>query len=109
MKLYERVKKSVHYKQHKANEEMIGFIDELPNNLKLEVSMFIHENTYKKIMFLRSKSATFISWICPRLKPMIYSPGQYIYFEGDEVICIYFLNEGSCGSVLPRHQNMEYI
>ena len=51
----------------------------------------------------------FISWVCPRLKPMIDSPGQYIYFEGDDVQCIYFLKEGKCGTVLPRHRNMKYI
>lgn len=71
--------------------------------------MFIHENTYKKITFLKKQSAMFISWICPRLKPMIDSPGQYIYFEGDEVQCIYFLKQGKCGTVLPRHRNMKYI
>jgi len=39
----------------------------------------------------------------------VKSPGQYIYFEGDEVECIYFLKNGKCGTVLPRHQNMKYI
>lgn len=109
IKVYERVKRTLHYRYNKANEELIEFIDELPNNLKLEVSMFIHENTYKKITFLKRQSAMFISWICPRLKPMIDSPGQYIYFEGDEVQCIYFLKNGKCGTVLPRHRNMKYI
>ena len=74
MKIYDRVKKSLHYKYNKANEDILDFMEELPTNLKLEVSMFIHENTYKKIQFLRSKSPSFISWICPRLKPAIFSP-----------------------------------
>jgi hypothetical protein len=34
---------------------------------------------------------------------------QYIFFEGDEVAHVYFLQEGSCGYVLPKHDNFKYI
>lgn len=108
-KIYERVKKSFLHRQNEANQELIDFINQLPNDLKLEVSMFIHEETYKQIYFLRRQSRMFIAWICPLLKPMVDTPGQYIYFEGDEVQCIYFLKEGKCGMVLPRHKNLKYI
>ena len=32
-----------------------------------------------------------------------------MFFEGDDVSCIYFLKEGSCSYVLPKHDNQSYI
>jgi len=107
--LYERVKKSLKYKFNKDIDDLTEFVKELPQNLKLEVALFIYESTYRKIPFLRDQSYTFINWICPLLFPIIHSPGEYIYFEGDEVECIYFLKSGNAGMVLPRHQNVKYI
>lgn len=85
------------------------FLDQLPLNLKLEVAPFIHEQTYRNIQFIRQQSSSFINWICPLLVPVIHAPGEFIYFERDEVTCIYFFKAGSAGMVLPRHQNKEYI
>lgn len=47
LKIFERVKKSFNHRLKEANQELVDFINQLPNDLKLEVSMFIHENTYK--------------------------------------------------------------
>jgi CRP-like cAMP-binding protein len=37
------------------------------------------------------------------------SENEYVFFEGDTVGCIYFLKDGHCSFVLPRHQNAKYI
>ena len=34
---------------------------------------------------------------------------EYVYFEGDNIGCIYFIKEGNCGFVLPSHSNAKYI
>merc|ERR1712118_199854 len=90
-------------------DELTELVNELPQGLKLEVSLFIHEDTYKKISFLNESSSSFIAWICPLLRPLLSTPGEYIYFEADEISCIYFLKAGDCGFVLPRHNNIKYI
>ena len=77
--------------------------------MKLEVSLFIHEQTYKKISFFNGKSASFIAWICPLLKPRRYPNNGYVYFEGDTVNNIYFLIKGKAGFVLPKYKNTVYI
>jgi len=69
-------------------------VSELPHKLKLEVSLYIHETTYKKIHVLRGKSSGFIAWICPLLRPQPFQQDNYIYFEGDEIIQIFFLTRG---------------
>lgn len=42
------------------------------------------------------------------LKPICVQQDEYVYQEGDEVNCIYFLKEGVVGFVLPRHHNTKY-
>jgi len=59
----------------KDMKDITNFLGDLPLNLRHEVSMFIHEDTYKKINFLRNQSAVFITWICPRLRPILKTSG----------------------------------
>ena len=40
---------------------------------------------------------------------MMFGIGQYIYFEGDDVSCIFFLKKGSMGYVLPKYNNFKFI
>lgn len=107
--LYLKLKQNLNLNHQKCMEDQTRFINELPYMLKMELSVYLYEETYKKIHFLRKKTQVFISWICPLLKPSIATEGEYIYFEGDIVGCIYFLKEGNCGFVLPRHNNTKYI
>ena len=32
-----------------------------------------------------------------------------IHYEGDDVVSMYFVKEGICGKVLPRHTNKKFI
>ena len=48
------------------------FIEEQPHKLKIMLSMYIFESKYKKIKFLNGKTKSFISWICPLLKPLTF-------------------------------------
>ena len=34
---------------------------------------------------------------------------QYVFFEGDKINAIYFLQKGSAGYVLPRQDNLMYV
>ena len=71
--------------------------------------MFVYEKMYKKIEYLQSRSSSFIAWICPNLMPIFQLQHEYIFFKGDDINYIYFLNEGKCGLVLPRHNNVMYV
>mmetsp|Transcript_36132 Transcript_36132/g.55484 ORF Transcript_36132/g.55484 Transcript_36132/m.55484 type:complete len:216 (+) Transcript_36132:708-1355(+) len=90
-------------------DDLNDFVDDLPHKLKIEVSLFLHEDTYTKIEFLNKRSKSFIAWACPLLKPFLNPENQYIYFEGDDITCMYFLKGGNCGFVLPKHRNIKYI
>ena len=107
--LYQRLKQSMKYNYTQDIEDLNAFVDDLPQNLKVEVSLFIHEQTYKKISFLKNRSDSFIAWVCPLLKPYLNLEDQYIFFEGDDVHQVYFLMKGECGFVLPKHNDAKYI
>ena len=66
--LYMRLKKTISSSASEDFEEVNGFLGELPHNLRIEVSLYIHEETYKNISFLKGKSTSFIAWVCPLLK-----------------------------------------
>ena len=93
----------IKYKFNKDVEDMNNFMDQLPQPLQIELGLFIYEQTYKDIEFLKGRSNSFISWICPLLKPQIQKDSSYLYFEGDDIICIHFIKNGECSYVLPRH------
>lgn len=71
--------------------------------------MFIFEKTFKQIHYFKERPISFVTWICPLLRPQVKTSNQYVYYEGDDVSCIYFLKKGNAGYVLPRYQNLMYI
>ena len=109
LQLYENVKKSIKYQHNTDMDHIIHFVSKLPQDLRLEVNLFIFEKTFKQFKFFVNRPVSFIAWICPLLRPLIKSNDQYIFFEGDDISCIYFLQKGNAGYVLPRHENLLYI
>ena len=66
--LYKKCKKTLEYTQNNEYEEMNKFLDELPHNLKMDVSLFIYEERYKNIKFFHDKSSSFLQWVCRLLR-----------------------------------------
>ena len=84
--LYLRLKSSMRYNYSKNHDDEHLFIAELPKNLANELSLFIHEDLYSKIKFLKANAIpSFLTWICPLFKPSIYDKSEYVYFDGDEI------------------------
>ena len=105
LEVYEDVKRSIKFQFNNDIEEESTFVQQLPQDLKVTVSLFLYNNLFTNINFLKDRPMVFIAWICPRLKPMVQSPDQYIFMDDDEVSCIYFLIGGEAGYVLPKHGN----
>lgn len=63
------MKQVIGYEFHNNSTDVEEFLKDLPHKLKIEVSLFIHEERYKNIGFLKNKTNNFISWICPLLRP----------------------------------------
>ena len=63
--------------------------------------MYIYKDSYEKIDFLRDQSENFLAWICPLLQQVYIPIDQYLYYETDHIVEIYFVQEGMAGFVLP--------
>lgn len=51
-------------------DEIVKFIETLPNDLRVEMSFFVFEKTFKELYFFKGRSLTFIAWVCPLLRPL---------------------------------------
>lgn len=109
LELQLKLKKSIGYENKKYLNDINMFIEELPHNLKIIVSLYIYEQRYCKIKFFKNRTPSFISWVCPLLKPQYYTENQNVYTEGDSVSEIFFLIAGECNFVLPSFKNVAYI
>ena len=86
-----------------------NFLEDLPHQLKLDISMNIYKARYDTLKFISGKSGSFVSWFCPLLKPAFFVQNQYIYAEGQEVQMSYFMLSGKASFVLPFYSNTSYI
>lgn len=107
--LYSKLKLSLAVNNSNHEDDLKQFLDELPHNLKIETSLFVHKDVYRSIDFLKERSSLFICWICPLFKPSLVLQNQHIYFEQDEIHNIYFLKKGGSSFVLPNYQSVRYI
>ena len=107
--LFSNIKKNLKFNYTQDLRSVNQFVEELPHNLKTELSIYIYEKVYMQVDFLKNKSKSFISWICPMLKMNVVTPKEYVFYEGDEIQKIFFLRSGLCHYVLPKYQNSKYI
>ena len=89
--LFSKIKKNIKYNFAEDNRNVSKFIEDLPHNLRADLSLYVYDGIYKSISFFKNRSKCFIAWICPQLKPFVTTPGEFVYNEGDEVKKIYFL------------------
>lgn len=69
LSLYSRLKNSLMYCYTNDFKDQIDLIEDLPHNLKIELSAILFEKIYNNLKFLNGQSTSFTAWICPLLKP----------------------------------------
>lgn len=70
-------------------------MEELPLSLRLRVALFLNKETFAKVSLFKDASEEIVSDIVLQLKPEIYTPGDYIFREGDIGDKMYFISYGS--------------
>jgi hypothetical protein len=107
--LYLRLMKQLKYDHSKNVVDKFELIKELPQNLKIELSLVIHKSIINKFKFFKDKPKDFLAFLGPRLKPVKFLEGEYIYKEGDSIEEIYFLIKGKIGFVHKDFLDIPYI
>lgn len=59
------------------------FLENLPNNLKIELTSKIHESEVVELYFFKKKSKEFIAYLAPLLKNIRLMQNDILYKEGD--------------------------
>ena len=108
--LYVRLKQSLRYRYSKNIDDLNEFIDELPEKLKVETAIMIHEETWRSIECFKNESDFFIAWICPKLRPLLVLEDSEVFHENERIESLFFLKSGVCGYVLSARFNyLKYI
>jgi len=108
-KLYSQVLKTIHQNESFQALEIAEFLDELPPELKKNLSQLIYEEIHQNVEFLKGKDQRFIAWMCPHLEPRVVSANECIYYEKDMLENFYFLRRGQANYVLPRFSNQPFL
>ncbi|MCB1176485.1 MAG: ion transporter, partial [Leptospiraceae bacterium] len=81
------------WETHKGYDESL-IMNELPFSLRMRIALFMNKHIIEKIPLFQNASEEIISEIVMQLKPAIYTPGDYIFKEGDDANHMYFISQG---------------
>ena len=60
LELFNRIKKTIGYKKQKDMANLLQFVNDLPEKLRIEVSLYIYESRYTKIKFFNNQKKKLI-------------------------------------------------
>ena len=66
---------------HKSTDEEKS-LSSLPDKLKAEIAIHVHLDTLKRVEIFQSTEAGFLCELVLRLRPVLFSPGDYICRSG---------------------------
>lgn len=68
---------------------------ELPSSLKTWISIFLNKDIIEKVPIFEGASEEFIKETIMNLKPVVYTPGDYIVTAGELGFDMFFISKGS--------------
>jgi hypothetical protein len=83
-----------------AWDKMLGYdesrvISELPPSLTGEVSLFLKRDIIEKVPFLKGASEELVREIALQMRPVVYTPGDYVFRAGEPGAEMFFINRGT--------------
>ncbi|HNA80234.1 MAG TPA: cyclic nucleotide-binding domain-containing protein, partial [Turneriella sp.] len=82
-------------------------LKDLPSALQKELAMHIHADVIEKVPIFKGASDAFIKEIVMKLTPAMFTPGDFIFREGEIGHNMYFISRGSV-EVLSERTNQVY-
>ncbi|CAM1296306.1 Uncharacterised protein g1524 [Pycnogonum litorale] len=78
---------------HKSSDEERS-VGCLPDKLKAEIAIHVHLDTLKRVEIFQNTEAGFLCELVLRLRPVLFSPGDYICRKGEVGKEMYIVNRG---------------
>jgi CRP-like cAMP-binding protein len=69
-------------------------LEELPSSLKLQVALHLNKDIIEKVPMFKGAPDDLIRQIVLNLKPVLYTPGDYIFRKGEMGDQMYFISRG---------------
>jgi hypothetical protein len=82
---YIKLKKVLKYDHSQNAKNKLEFINSLPQQLKIELSLIMHQETINRIPFFQNRPNHFIFFVGSMLKPMKVMSDEYIFEEGEPI------------------------
>ncbi|MGE5846500.1 MAG: cyclic nucleotide-binding domain-containing protein, partial [Ignavibacteria bacterium] len=82
------------WKQKLGYDESV-FLEGLPDGLRKEVSLNLKKESVEKIPLFKSAGQEFIFEVAMHLKPVVFTPGEYVFKAGDEGKEMFFVVNGN--------------
>lgn len=82
------------WESRKGYDENMVLAD-LPIQLKTHVSLYLNKDIIEKVPIFEGASKALIREIILNMRPAIYTPGDYIFQQGDAGHDMYFISKGS--------------
>lgn len=70
-------------------------LEDLPPSLQLELSLALKRKLISRVPYFQEASESFLKQLATRLKPIIYTPNDVIFKEGDPASEMYFIGRGT--------------
>ncbi|XP_073525547.1 cyclic nucleotide-gated channel alpha-4 [Phyllobates terribilis] len=80
-----------------TNEDQI--LQNLPEKLRVEVAVSVHMSTLSKVQIFQHCEKSLLEELVLKLKPQVYSPGEYVCKKGDIGREMYIIKEGKLAVV----------
>ncbi|CAG9311826.1 unnamed protein product [Blepharisma stoltei] len=95
--LRQKLRKALKYSTEQQGYSLTAkqnILNEIPRNLRYEVSIEMHKGAAKNLPFFKNKDQVFVSSIVPFLRDVFFEQGSLFYSEGEYADEIYFLIGG---------------
>ncbi|XP_061485743.1 cyclic nucleotide-gated cation channel alpha-4 [Rhineura floridana] len=88
-----------HLQMNKKMTNELEILQHLPERLRAEVAISVHLPTLRKVQIFQSCEQSLLEELVLKLKPQVYSPGEYVCKKGDIGREMYFIREGQLAVV----------
>lgn len=88
------------------NEESV--VDEFPVSLKTQISLQMNKDLISKVPIFKEAPDSFLKEVILNLKPVIYTPGDYIMIAGEVGYEMYFISRGKV-DVMNEDESVTYV
>ncbi|KAM3837779.1 cyclic nucleotide-gated channel alpha-4 [Vipera latastei] len=88
-----------HLQMNKKMTNELQILQHLPERLRAEVAISVHLPTLRKVQIFQNCEQSLLEELVLKLKPQVYSPGEYVCRKGDIGREMYFIREGQLAVV----------